>query len=135
MVPTSTSTTIAPTTTSTTTTTLPDSCGGLSGLEGIECQVNELVELLAATSDEDLGGAKDLFERKIEKALHLIERAQTATGRLATANPRRARTLLKVFIGMVGRRAERDKIPGPLAAELIELADTARAQLAPFTKR
>jgi 6-phosphogluconolactonase (cycloisomerase 2 family) len=130
---TSTTTTTAPT--STTTTTQPGGCEGLPGLEGIECQLTALVDLLAATSEEDLGGVKDALEQKAGKALRLIKRAQTATGRLAITNPRRARVLLKTFIGILERRVERGRIAGPLADALIELADTLRAQLVPFTKR
>ena len=94
-----------------------------------------LRDLLAATSDADLGGAKDQFLKRINKALHLIQRAETATGRLATANPRKVRTLLKTFIGILNRRVDRGKIAAPLANELIALADDIRAQLVPFTKR
>ena len=36
---------------------------------------------------------------------------------------------------MIGRRADRDKIADELADELITLADTARTELLPFTKR
>ena len=121
--------------TSTTTTTLPGGCEGLPGLDGIECQLTALADLLAATSEEDLGGVKDELEQRVSKALRLIKRAQTATGRLAIANPRRARTLLKTFIGILERRVERGKIAGPLADQLIELAGALRAQLVPFTTR
>jgi hypothetical protein len=97
--------------------------------------VRELADILATTSDQDLGGDKAMLERKIRKALRLIERAQTARGRLAIANPRRARILLRSFAVMVQRRAERGKIPGPLAEQLIGLAETIRSALVPFTKR
>jgi len=135
--PATTSTTLTTTTTeaATTTTTQPGACDGLSGLKGIACQLAALVDLLEATPDTDLGGAKDQFLKRINKALRLIERAQTANGRLATANPRKARALLKAFIGVLARRTDHDKISRELADQLRELAETVRSQLLPFTKR
>jgi 6-phosphogluconolactonase (cycloisomerase 2 family) len=133
-------TTTRPTTTSTSTstttsTTMPTGCEALPGLEGIECQLRALAEFLEATSDEDLAGLKEQLLKRFSKAVRLIERAQTAKGRLATANPRRVRILLKGFIGALERRVARGQIDDELADELIELAGTIRSQLLPFTKR
>jgi hypothetical protein len=114
---------------------MPTGCEALPGLEGIECQLRALAEFLEATSDEDLAGLKEQLLKRFSKAVRLIERAQTAKGRLATANPRRVRILLKGFIGALERRVARGQIDDELADELIELAGTIRSQLLPFTKR
>jgi len=71
-----------------------------------------------------LGGAdqQQRFSRLLTRVERLIDRAATAQGRLATANPRRSRHLLLRFVHVLERRVERGQIATGVADPLVAMA-------------
>lgn len=113
-----------------TTTTVPvPGCTGLVGFDLLSCEASTLSASLDAVPASDLGGAdqQERLSRILARVERLIDRAATAQGRLATANPRRSRHLLNRFVHILQHGVERGRIAAgvadPLAAMATQLLD------------
>jgi len=108
----------------TTTSPLPGGCSGLVDFDLLSCEASTLSASVDALPPTVLGGAdqQQRFSRLLTRVERLIDRAATAQGRLATANPRRSRHLLLRFVHVLERRVERGQIATGVADPLVAMA-------------
>jgi hypothetical protein len=104
-----------------------------TGLDGVICRLEAIDAILASTPPDQLGGAdrQVKLRKRIGLILRLLRRAQTAHGRLAVDNPRRARVYLRHFIVLIqhGEARKKDRIPAELGDRLVKLGTDALASL------
>jgi len=85
----------------------------------------------------ELGGpqTKNRISRRLDHALRLIEKARTATGRLAIAGPKKARHLIKSIIRDLERGIAKGKINVITGNALLAQVRSALENVEPLVKR
>jgi hypothetical protein len=108
-----------------------------TGVDSVTCQLGELLEDVAPIPAEQLGGAqsKAKITRRLDKALRIMEKVRTATGRLATAGPKKARAELRTLIREVERGIRKGNIDPTVGNALLEGVRATLESLQPFIKR
>ena len=108
-----------------------------TGIDAVTCSLGEQLEAVAKIPADQLGGvqSKSRITRRLDRALRIMEKVRTATGRLAIAGPKKARSELKTLIREVERGIKKGDIDPTIGNALIAEVQSTLESLQPLIKR